>query len=564
MPVACSSHGNEVSIWPSWSGDYPTVQAVSNGTIWIPQYGVSFCTGENRPNFYPLKLLRHIFTKETVSTEIGIAMKNLGKGEREDLVKQVLGQGPTATETYIQIFATLKAIGQLPKLPEFVFAGVSDRAIPLYFDLNKMGEPLFSKESKGGNFSQSLPDGLLDDRSAKIAFTVEQHNMNVPFFGNQDEPYNFPWDQVLPIRKITPDEASTELEALRGSYGRVSKIQIHPMCHSFEDVFKTLKIPDGGVYFAQKQFLQNDEASFRKEVEMLRRFHNTEHPHIVTLLASYKHQNERYLIFPWATHDLGSYWEKVRPAPDPSDPELVRWVCKQLWNLSDAVRHIHSLDEDRKVPEDERLYGRHGDLKAENILWYKSETGFGNLVITDMGLSKTHRFESRTYVPKREVMATPRYRPPEVEYENGIMGRTFDIWTLGCIFLEFLCWLHRGFEGLQGMENDMMAPSIRKRSETNEYFEWVCAEDAGCFAIRVKKVVTKLIETLRSDCSEFTYNLLDIIEHQMLVVDRNDRISAVELAEKMRDLDTQCEGRGGVVMVFRDCEFDITGFFLGA
>ncbi|KAI0539472.1 kinase-like domain-containing protein [Xylaria digitata] len=545
MSVTRSSQGNETGMWPSWSRQCPPIRTESDGTIRIRKYGAQFSTQEIRDLFYPPPLLRHIFTERILSTEIGAAIEGLDEAKKDLLAQQVLGLDPTTPGTYIQVFVILKLIFQLHKLPEFICAGVSDQELPLYCDRAQQEEPLFYGKSKIGNSWKPLPDGLLDAFFARSLFRREQYNVVVPVFDNQSAPYDFDWDQVLPIRKITRDEASTEPQGLIGSYGSVSKVQIHPLCHSFNDAFKFAEGPDGEMYFALKELHNANSDSFRKEVEMLRRFHNTKHPHLVTLLASYTHQNRHYLIFPWATHDLRSYWEKEQPTPDSENVDLVQWICKQLWKLSDAVSHIHLLDEDTNVPEETRLYGRHGDLKSENILWYKSKTGFGNLVITDMGLSKTHRFESRTYVPQHQVIATRRYQPPEVEYENGKMGRTFDIWTLGCMFLEFLSWLHGGFKALQNMEDSMRASSIRRRTETNEYFEWVYVEEVEYYTVRVKKVVTKLIETLRRDSSQFTYDLLDIIENRMLVVDRDDRISAKELVEKMKDLDDRCGGDNG-------------------
>lgn len=244
------------------------------------------------------------------------------------------------------------------------------------------------------------------------------------------------------------------------------------------------------MFFAFKQLVDNDPVSFRREVEMLRKFNSTKHPHIVTLLAAFTRLEKNYLIFPWATHDLRVYWEKVRPTPDARDVNLVQWICHQAWMLVEAVSCIHLLHEKGEIPEEERLYGRHGDLKPDNILWYESRTDFGKLVITDMGLSKIHRFVSRTYVPHK-VIATPRYRPPEVDCEGGLMGRTFDIWTLGCIFLELLSWLHGGYAQLVQMTEKMMTPSIRGY-DSEEYFEWVYVEDAEYYAIRVKNVVTEV------------------------------------------------------------------------
>ncbi|KAI1349743.1 hypothetical protein F5Y01DRAFT_287987 [Xylaria sp. FL0043] len=160
-----------------------------------------------------------------------------------------------------------------------------------------------------------------------------------------------------------------------------------------------------------------------------------------------------------------------------------------------------------------------------------------------MGLSKTHRFTTRTYTIKNKVTASPRYLPPEVQCEGILMGRTFDIWTLGCVFFEFLIWLHGGIAKLESILEDMMSPSIRGSHSTDEYFEWVRVLEDNSYAIRIKEVVTQCIEKLQSNCTQFAYDFLEIIANQMLVVDRNERISAKKLAEEMEKLSRKCNER---------------------
>jgi serine/threonine protein kinase len=160
--------------------------------------------------------------------------------------------------------------------------------------------------------------------------------------------------------------------------------------------------------------------------------------------------------------------------------------------LVQAVKRIHDPRKNEGVLEAEPTYGRHGDLKAENILWFKGQSGHGKLVISDMGLSQVHRFMSRSNVTNGRVKRTPKYRPPECDYMNGKISRTFDIWTLGCMFLEMLTWLLGGYELLQEMESERMTWSIRSGYESDEYFEWVYVEDPGYYAIRVKEAVTRV------------------------------------------------------------------------
>ncbi|TGJ82206.1 hypothetical protein E0Z10_g6566 [Xylaria hypoxylon] len=521
------NEANSLIVSPGWTSQLPDVMTRPDGPISIEEYGVCFEAEPTRRPFYPLRLLEHIFTEQVLSNEIN-ALNGLGDAERGPLVRRVLGLGSRVPETYIKVFAILKVIGQLNKLPNFVDERVSDQELPLISDQKQSSNCLFYGRSRG-----PLPDHLLE-AYARTSFHTEQYNMLVDLFDNKTQPYDLAWAHVLPYYRIT--KTSSESEQLYGGSGSVSKILIHPLCHKFGGLFGE---PGEVIFFALKEYHNQDPDNFRREVEMLQRFKRTEHPHLATLLASYTQDNKHFLIFPWATHDLSLYWEKENPTPDTGNIKLVRWICNQSWKLSEAVSCIHHLDENSEVPEEDRLYGRHGDLKPENILWYRSREGFGNLVITDMGLSKTHRFASRTYNTTRKPSATPRYRPPEVDCKAGTMGRTFDIWTLGCLFLEFLIWLNGGYTELVEFQDNMMTKSIRG-VDTDEYFEWVRVQDAEYYAIRVKDKVTERTAALRTECSQFTYDFLDIIENRMLVVERNERISAKELAKEMESLNSNC------------------------
>ncbi|KAJ8129998.1 hypothetical protein O1611_g3633 [Lasiodiplodia mahajangana] len=516
---------------PGWTReDYPSEL---QPPIHIHDYGIRVKNDKFGLPFYPLKLLEHIFKRAVWHAEIN-GLVGLNDTDKRLLYEKVLGSRSRVTETYIQIFAILKAIGQPNKLPLFVRASVSDQQLPLsHADANFLSR----------NGSDTL---LLDEfvaRSGPHLFVLQQNHMVVPFFGNQPEPYNFTWTDIIPYVEVPRVQDATKSDELSGSSGSVTKIRIHPFCHAYHDAVKPFKGSGDEIFFALKRFHDHD-TTFEREVKALRRFNEAGHPHIAPLLAAFTSKHGRFLIFPWATHDLRMYWEVVQPNPNPSDAGLVQWVCRQAGRLVQAVSKIHALPEDVGMHEQKDRCGRHGDLKPENILWYGSRPGCGKLVITDMGLSKLHRYISKSYTIHGKVIASPRYRPPELTYEGGHMGQQFDIWTLGCIFLEMMCWLHGGYKQLQEMEIMITGPSIRSaNADTDEYYEWVEVESKGTkfYTVRVKEVVTKYIHTLRKSCSPFARDLLDIIEDYMLVVDREERAAAKDLWGMMKGLDTKCK-----------------------
>jgi serine/threonine protein kinase len=182
---------------------------------------------------------------------------------------------------------------------------------------------------------------------------------------------------------------------------------------------------------------------FKNEVSMLKKFNGLVHDHLVTLLGTYTHRGEFSMIFPSAECDVDTYWKYTNRAPDLDDIDFIRWVSEQCRGIMEAVEVIHNPP--RLLSE---LYGRHGDIKAENIFWFKSphEASRGIWVIGDLGLSTFNREKSRSMVPNQSITWTPSYRPPECDLEGGLVSRAFDIWTLGCFYLEMVCWLLGGWQ----------------------------------------------------------------------------------------------------------------------
>jgi serine/threonine protein kinase len=186
---------------------------------------------------------------------------------------------------------------------------------------------------------------------------------------------------------------------------------------------------------------------------------------------------------------------------------------------------------------DSLLYGRHSDIKPENVLWMRQNVRekLGVLQICDFGLGRFHRLETRSRVDPRAVAGTSTYAPPELFLENPI-SRAYDIWSLGCVFLEFVTWLVSGPSGLDrftkarcmacqdGIEDDMFFTVDRRSSKA------VVREG-------VTKWMTELHDTAL--CSDFIYDFLNLISEQMLVVDPQKRIQARNLTDKLSEMVTK-------------------------
>lgn len=118
---------------------------------------------------------------------------------------------------------------------------------------------------------------------------------------------------------------------------------------------------------------------------------------------------------------------------------MMSWIFYQLKGLSHALNALH------------RESYCHGDVKAENIYFFKEDEYMGTLRIANVGQAEWHamRIEQRVNLLERAGTntATLRYVSPEFVHTDYIQPIS-NVWALGCVFLEFLIWILYGQDGL--------------------------------------------------------------------------------------------------------------------
>lgn len=226
---------------------------------------------------------------------------------------------------------------------------------------------------------------------------------------------------------------------------------------------------------------------------MLKMFSHDMHPHLISLLATYEQFNVYYLIFPCAQGDLNVFWSKLKPKPS-FDLDTIKWVAEQCKGIAYGLLKIHNYRTSKsRFSSHEQRWGRHGDLKPENILWFSNGNG-GTLKISDFGLAEYSTVHSRSYKPKSRVAASMSYRPPECDLDGGLIGRSYDIWTLGCLYLEFITWLLGGWDYVRIFERKRMSWDSMwgEGMHTDTFFELVKCKNSTKFAARVKPAVKEV------------------------------------------------------------------------
>jgi serine/threonine protein kinase len=160
---------------------------------------------------------------------------------------------------------------------------------------------------------------------------------------------------------------------------------------------------------------------------------NLRHFHIVQLVGSYLQGRDfSILMYPVADCHLGRFLEDTADMgmPDTHVGKLEiharrGFLGQSLGCLTSAIAYVH------------KHTTKHMDIKPQNILvGYPSANALRRVYLADFGLSRNFATQghSQTDGP---TSRTPRYCAPEV-YQYAMRGRSADIFSLGCVFVEVL------------------------------------------------------------------------------------------------------------------------------
>jgi serine/threonine protein kinase len=116
-----------------------------------------------------------------------------------------------------------------------------------------------------------------------------------------------------------------------------------------------------------------------------------------------------------------------------------------------------------------QLFGRHGDIKPENILWFSGPRPFtenykGILKITDFGIAE---FSTKPAVDRKRRGDTPNSATccaPEIDLPvqvgGGLINPSYDVWALGCVYLELITWWLGAWEYVEKFAPRRLMPDL--------------------------------------------------------------------------------------------------------
>jgi len=199
-------------------------------------------------------------------------------------------------------------------------------------------------------------------------------------------------------------------------------------------------------------------------------------------------------------------------------------VARALQLVHDPESAIPFPDEDGSIHQRNQSI-RHGDIKPENLLWFINMQDNGRtkrtLKIADMGLAKQHweHTHNREF-PTRETHSTRHYETPDARSQHGPRSRLYDVWSLGCVMLEWIIWVLWGNRGLKRFRGDL------EQGNGQLYFYSTMSSDTGPDVDIVHADVRRWLQFIRKSHPQCTEgpasalrDLLEIVQTRLLVVD---------------------------------------------
>ncbi|RDW73475.1 hypothetical protein BP6252_07382 [Coleophoma cylindrospora] len=168
----------------------------------------------------------------------------------------------------------------------------------------------------------------------------------------------------------------------------------------------------------------------------------------------------------------------------------------------------------------------------------------GDLKISDFGLMQFHRKRSKSHIDASGVGVSRTYRAPEYDIAREV-SQSYDIWTFGCLILEFITWYLLGWDKVDKF-------SRRRVDDDNSEFREdvffnlvkIRSEEASRVQLgaRFKPSVAKefLYLSEQKHCSDFMLDLLEFVENRLLRMGPRKRADCEEIVTKLTELQKLC------------------------
>ncbi|KAI0407737.1 kinase-like domain-containing protein [Xylaria palmicola] len=349
--------------------------------------------------------------------------------------KGLRGKDVTKFTSYVTskartVFLLLVFIDKVNYISDFHDAHFEDGDLPIVFDGRWEGWSLKNQSRRHSwQFLSKWTSGEKD------VFASNQWVFLAPIFSRATFFYELEPQQPLPFR------SSADVSRATGYFSTIYRVAI-PSSHLYEQntdgyhevALKCLVLPNG----------PEKNECFLREKQILEKMRELQHPHLIQAHSAYHRGKDMGFVFPYAKDgSLAHFWIQHDPVLSLS---LVSWALIQMKGLAHGIEQLHGTKT------------RHGDIRPQNILIFENTGGNRkDLVVADMAIAKYRALYAHEPAgPRKNPFGSRRYEPPEAEDQSLREVKVqqlphflkYDLWSLGCVFLEFLIWLDSGAQGL--------------------------------------------------------------------------------------------------------------------
>ncbi|KAF2134966.1 kinase-like protein [Dothidotthia symphoricarpi CBS 119687] len=524
---------------------------------WIRERMV-LCAEKKELRFLPINEIQDLVTQENIRKELQQA--NV-QGDLSTITADICEPRETPggkSSSRQRIFAVLCMLQKASEIVSFIRENIFDSDLPFIFDLHSVPRRDVCCTSDQGFKPVRLFSSEIWRPMERELFYHYQGQLLAPLFrfsydaGQKVMHFPLKDEVVLPFIEDTLTDGDVLGKTLQreGGFSFVRKVKIHPAHYTANPKTQAKK----DLYFAVKELKVTETAESaqekpdHRETLALKRVNEKRHKHLIRLLATYTHNGRFHMIFPWADGNLKDLWKTSIPR----SPELAKWLPAQILGLARGLQHVHyctldkSIVQDLSIKDQQKIHGRHGDLKPENILWFQvddSIEGEGStdvLKIADFGFADFHGPDSKSNVGMSAIGGfTDTYKAPELDVRRPVSAQ-YDIWSFGCILLQFAVWSILGWDGVEGFSKKRTADSEGGQIPTDKFFKH---ETVGkCSTARAKVSVVEEFGILMNhvDCSDYIVDLLKFIESSMLRVHARNRADIDIIVQKFEELEKRC------------------------
>ncbi|KAK8134612.1 hypothetical protein PG984_006624 [Apiospora sp. TS-2023a] len=252
--------------------------------------------------------------------------------------------------------------------------------------------------------------------------------------------------------------ASVKTQVIGAHSAKVENVCIHPSHHELGGSTKG---------FALKTFLDDwDEPgsakdNFDKELKTNNAVARSDR--ILPLLAAFEHRGNICVLFPWAERgDLRNIWKEYCPWPNGvnahADWYTTEWLLGECSGIASALADIHGRGGSARG-QSSLL---HADIKPDNILGFRDGVSV-SLKIADFGHSQVLEPGSTDVMVSKLVNARS-YRAPEFDIQETVTTK-YDVWSLGCLFLDFVTWALLGWEEVKDFREERLQETNDPKSD---------------------------------------------------------------------------------------------------